>query len=556
MRRMKMGVALALVPLSISRAASTSEFVDVAWQVGIRFQHVSGAQGERHMPETYGSGVAFLDFDADGFLDLYWVNSGSLVDSGSTQVATNALYRNSGDGAFVDRTEACRVGDTGYGMGVAVGDYDGDGDLDVYVTNYGPNVLYRNETEAEGRRFRPVTDAAGVADDGWSTSAAFCDVDEDGYLDLYVANYLEYSIADYPSCKVDGTNLLIYCDPRRFAPQRDRFFHNMGPAGRWTFEDRTEATGLAQDVGKELGVIFFDGDLDGDQDLYLACDLTPNLLFLNEDGVFRETGLASGTSLNDEGELEAGMGVDVADVDEDGLPEIFVTNFQWQSNTMYRNLGGGFFLDATAALGLEGASMPYLGFGTGFIDYDNDGDMDLFVANGHVDGNVEQYDAASRYEQPNQLFENRGDGRFSEVETGQGGLGSTDVSRGTAFGDYDNDGDMDIAVSNSNGRSQLLQNQGGHNNHWLGLQLLRGKSNRDALGARVTVEFGHRQTHQQVRRARSYLSSSDARLLFGLGSKDEVDSVKIEWPDGTVQMLGRTKADRYLVVHASDGQNP
>jgi hypothetical protein len=555
MRRLLMGVTLALLPLWMSRAESMAEFVDVARQAGIHFQHVSGAQGERLLPETYGSGVAFLDYDADGFLDLYWVNSGTLGDSGFVQVARNALYRNSGDGTFVDRTKACRVGDTGYGMGVAVGDYDGDGDLDMYVTNYGPNVLYRNESGGEGPRFRTVTDAAGVADDGWGTSAAFCDVDEDGYLDLYVANYLDYSLTDHPSCTVDGTNLLIYCDPRQFAPQRDRFFRNLGPAQGWTFEDHIEAAGLAQNVGKELGVIFFDSDLDGDQDLYLACDLTPNLLFLNEDGVFHETGLASGTSLNDEGELEAGMGVDVADVDEDGLPEIFVTNFQWQSNTMYRNLGGGFFLDATAAFGLEGASMPYLGFGTGFIDYDNDGDMDLFVANGHVDGNVEQYDAASRYQQPNQLFENRGDGRFSEVETE--GLGPTDVSRGAAFGDYDNDGDMDIAVSNSNGRSHLLRNQGGHNNHWLGMQLRGGRSNRDALGARVTVEFGDRRTHQQVRRARGYLSSSDARLLFGLGSRDAVDSVTIEWPDGTMQILGRTKADRYLlVVHPSDSQAP
>ncbi len=551
MRRLLTGVLLAVWPPTVGQADGIAGFVDVTAEAGIRFQHVSGAQDDRLMPETYGSGVALFDFDADGFLDLYWVNGGSL--DGSVQAtATNALYRNSGDGIFVDRTKACRAGDRGYGMGVAVGDYDSDGDLDMYVTNFGPNVLYRNEIEGEARRFATVTEAAGVADDGWGTSAAFSDVDKDGHLDLYVANYLEYSVADHPSCTVGGTDLLIYCDPRRFAPQRDRFFRNLGPASHWTFEDRTEAAGLAQDVGKELGVIFSDVDLDGDQDLYLACDLTPNLLFINDDGVFRETGLASGTSLNDEGELEAGMGVDAADVDGDGLPELFVTNFQWQSNTMYQNLGGGFFLDATAAVGLEGASMPYLGFGTGFIDYDNDGDMDLFVANGHVDGNVDQYDPASRYGQQNQLFENLGDGVFDEVET----RSQADVSRGTAFGDYDNDGDLDIAVSNSNGRSQLLQNRQGNDNHWLGLQLTGGTSNRDALGARVTLKLGDRQTHRQVRRARSYLSSSDARLLFGLGSADEVDGVTIAWPDGTTQILGRTKADRYLVVARSDSRAP
>ena len=553
MLRLLAGVALAVAPTFTGEAGGSTKFIDVAWEAGVRFQHVSGAGNEHHMPETYGSGVAFLDYDADGLLDLYWVNSGSLEDSESSLVATNALYRNSGDGTFVDRTKASSVGDAGYGMGVAVGDYDNDGDLDMYVTNYGPNVLYQNAMEADVPTFHILTHEAGVADDGWGTSAAFSDVDLDGYLDLYVANYLNYSIEDHPSCKVAGTDLTIYCDPRRFSTQRDRFFHNLGPAEGWAFKDRTEATGLVQDLGKELGVLFLDVDLDGDQDLYLACDLTPNLLFMNEGGLFKDRGLASGTSLNDEGELEAGMGVDAADVDGDGLPDLFVTNFQWQSNTLYRNLGGGFFLDATSALGLEGASMPYLGFGTGFIDYDNDSDMDLFVANGHVDENVEQYDAASRYEQRNQLFENQGRGRFSEVEAGSV-METEGVSRGTAFGDYDNDGDVDIAVSNSNGMAHLLQNQEGNHNHWLGIQL-KGEANCDALGARVTVESGGRKRHLQVHRTRSYLSSSDARLLFGLGTKAEADAVTIEWPNGTVQVLGSTKADQYLVVmHPSADQ--
>ena len=496
------------------------------------------------MPETYGSGVAFLDGDADGLLDIYWVNSGSL-QAGGGRLGENQLYRNRGDGTFADVTRASRVGDSGYGMGVAVGDYDNDGDVDMYVTNFGPNVLYRNGGADPGR-FDTVTESAGVADDGWGTSAAFCDVDEDGYLDLYVANYLDYPMGDPPTCGIEGTDLSIYCDPRRFPPQGDRFFHNGGAARRWTFEDRTEAAGLDQNTGKELGVVFFDSDLDGDQDLYLACDLTPNLLYLNEGGLFRERGLASGTSVNDEGELEAGMGVDAADVDQDGLPDLFVTNFQWQSNTLYRNLGRGFFLDATAVLGLEAASMPFLGFGTGFLDYDNDGDMDLFVANGHIDDNVEEYDRASRFEQPNQLFENRGDGRFAEVAGGPG-LAQAAVSRGAAFGDYDNDGDVDIAVSNSNARPHLLRNDGGNRSHWLGLEL-RGRNNREALGARITLAYGGRRVHQEVRRARSYLSSSDPRILFGLGSHPEADSMTVEWPGGTIQRMGRTEGDRYVAV--------
>ena len=445
-----MKVRYGMVLLLCCSAAAESRFVDIAQSAGVDFVHRSGATGARYLPETYGAGVAFLDYDGDGALDLYLVNSGRLPELSNEPEAANALFRNE-VGRFADVTDAAGVGDRGYGMGAAVGDYDNDGWADLYVTNFGANALFRNEGVG---RFADVTATADVGCPGWGTSAAFADVDLDGDLDLFVGNYLDYPTEDPLVCRIGNSEERLYCDPRKFDGQVDRLYINEGRA----FADRTAEYGLVSTAGKELGVVFGDYDQDGDPDLYLANDLVPNMLYRNDGVRFVDRGLASGTSLNDEGAVEAGMGVDMADADGDGDLDLFVTNFQWESNTLYSNLGGGFFADATVASGITRASMAFLGFGTGFFDCDNDGDLDLFVANGHVYDNVKKVDRAAEYAQRNQVLENDGAGTFVERGERGPGLALVQVSRGSAFGDIDSDGDLDIAVNNSNERPALLRN--------------------------------------------------------------------------------------------------
>ncbi|MSR83229.1 MAG: CRTAC1 family protein [Candidatus Latescibacteria bacterium] len=497
------------------------------------------------MAETYGSGVAFLDYDNDGLLDLFLVNGGRLPGLSTAPLASDALYRNTGDGKFVDVTAQSGTADTSYGMGVAVGDYDNDGDADLYVANYGSNVLLRNEGNG---CFRDFTGQAGVGDRGWGSSVAFADVDQDGNLDLYVCNYLDYPVQDPLACFIGNTAERLYCDPRKFPGQVDRFYHNRGATQGWSFEDWTEKMGLANTQGKELGVVFGDYDLDGDMDLYLANDMAPNALWRNDGSRFTGQGLASGTSLSLDGKVQAGMGVEMGDVDGDGRPELFVTNFQWESNSLYRNLGNGFFADVAVESGLHKISFPYLGFGTGFFDCDNDGDLDIFVANGHVYDNVENVDPAAFYPQRNQLLLNQGEGHFTEATDAGPGLELVEVSRGVALGDYDNDGDVDIALTNSNSRAVLLRNDGGNSRHWLGIWLRGRRSNFDGVGAQVAVEAGGKRQTRQVHGGGSYLSAHELRLHFGLGDGALAERVEVRWPGGTIQELRNVRADQYLLI--------
>lgn len=531
-----------MVLLFCCSAAADSRFVDVAQSAGIDFVHRSGATGARYLPETYGSGAAFLDFDGDGALDLYLVNSGRLPALSTAPAAANALYRNEGAGRF--SAQNAGVGDRGYGMGATVGDFDNDGWADLYVTNFGPNALFHNRGAG---RFADVTTSADVGCPRWGTSAAFADVDLDGDLDLFVGNYLDYPTEDPLVCRVGNSEERLYCDPRKFGGAVDRLYINEGDAGAGAFADRTAAFGLVSTAGKELGVVFGDYDQDGDPDLYLANDLVPNMLYRNDGARFVDRGLASGTSLNGEGGVEAGMGVDMADADGDGYLDLFVTNFQWESNTLYRNLGGTFFADATVAAGITRASMAFLGFGTGFFDFDNDGDLDLFVANGHVYDNVEQVDRAAEYAQRNQLLENVGAGTFVERGDLGPGLSLVQVSRGSAFGDIDGDGDLDIAVNNSNDRPALLRNDA-NGGGWLGLRLQGAASNRDAIGARVELTAGGRTLVREVRRNASYLSSHDPRVLFGLGDAEVAERVEIRWPSGVVQVVEALPGRQYVVI--------
>ncbi len=535
--------------LPVLAAAADVRFVDVAVQSGVDFVHANGAEGKRFLPETYGAGTAFLDYDGDGWLDLYMVNGGRIPGLSTAPLVANELYRSRGDGTFVPCAQQAGVDDTGFGMGAVVGDYDNDGDPDLYLTNFGANLLYRNTGDG---RFADAS--TGVADTGWGTSAAFADIDLDGDLDLYVGNYVEYPIADPVICRVGNSEERLYCDPRKFAGQIDRLYINGGAESDWTFVDRTREMGLENTSGKELGVIFGDIDNDGDPDLYLANDMTPNMLYRNDGTRFVEKGLASGTSLNDEGGIEAGMGVDMADADGDGHLDLFVTNFQWESNTLYRNLGRGFFADATVASGINKVSMSHLGFGTGFLDFDNDGDLDLFVANGHVYDNVEKIDHASSYAQRNQLLENTGSGAFVDRVNAGSGFELVQVSRGAAFADYDNDGDLDIAVNNSGGQAALLRNDGGSDAHWLGIDLRGIKSNRDGIGARVEVYIKGRQLVREVRAGGSYLSSHDLRLLFGLGREEVAERLVIQWPGGAKQTIENAQGNQYLLIEENVGQ--
>jgi hypothetical protein len=549
------------------------QFIDVTAAVGITFHHRNGAQGEKHPPETIGSGVAFLDYDGDGWLDLYFVNSagpGALYRNNGGQ--GSAQWADGGEGTFEETTERAGVANSGYGMGCAAADYDNDGDTDLYITCYGPNILYRNNGDGT---FSDVTALAGVGDPGFGTGAAFGDYDQDGDLDLYVANYIEYRPELNRWCtKVKG--IRIYCGPEAFPTQPDVFYRNNGNG---TFTDVTGVVGMLPNAAKEFGAVFTDYDNDGDPDLFVAGDGTPNLLYRNDHHRFTEVGALAGVAYSDDGKALAGMGVAAGDYDNDGLFDLFVTNFQWETNSLYRNLGNGFFADMSFPSGLGAPSLPFMGWGTAFFDYDNDGDRDVFVANGHLDKNFEMFERVT-YAQKNQLFRNDGKSgsarRFVEVTDVAGpGLALKQVSRGSAVGDYDNDGDLDIVISNNNQPAALLRNDGGNRNHWIAVRLIGAGtpetastplrltatsasqrrapvvsfSNRDGIGARIKVVAGSLVQVDEVRNGSSYLSQHDFRVFFGLGAKNQVDLVEIRWPGGSLQRLSAVGVDQVLTVY-------
>lgn len=528
---------------SRNAAADPVQFVDVTAESGLDFVYISGGIGEKYMPEGMGSGAAFFDYDSDGFLDLYIVNGAALPGFQMEELPTNVLYRNDGNGRFSDVTLQAGVGDVGYGMGTAVGDFDNDGDPDLYVTNVGPNVFYRNEGDGS---FTDVTLEAGVGDDGWGTNAAFVDYDSDGDLDLYVANYLKFDVDAHLECWQG--KIRVYCAPTAHEGQSGVLYRNEGDG---SFADVTREAGLFSNDGRQLGAVFGDLDDDGDQDLFIANDKTPNFLFQNNgDGTFAETGLMAGVAYSEDGEPESVMGVDLGDYDNDGRLDIIVATYQWLANTLYHNDGDGFFTDVTFLAQLGAESLPYLGMTAAFLDYDNDGYLDVFVANGHLDENVEEFDPSTSFAQRNQLFRNNGDGTFTEV-TGMAGPGlqAEKVSHGAAFGDYDNDGDIDIFVSDSDDQySQLLRNDGGNANHFLVVETIGRRSNRDGIGARIQVVAGDLVQTKEVRSGYGYMGSSDLRVIFGLGQRTQVERLEVRWPSGIVQVLENLGVDQTLTI--------
>ncbi len=532
--------------ISSSSTAAPPQFTSVTKNAGIHFKHHDGGRGQRYFVEPLGAGAAFLDYNNDGFQDIYLVNGADLPPFTEKQFEDiepprNALYRNNGDGTFTDVAMEARVADTGYGMGCAVGDYDNDGFPDLYVTNFGANVFFRNNGDDT---FTDVTMQTGTGDPRWGASCAFVDYDNDGFLDLYVTNYVKYTVDSDQVCMDKGVR--VYCDPRLYEGELDILYHNNRDG---TFTDVTESAGFAEAMGRGLALAWGDYNDDGDMDVYIANDADQNYLYRNNsDGTFTDVSLTAGVGLSEDGEAENGMGADFGDYDNDGRLDLVVTNFQDQTNTLYRNEGDTLFTDVSYASGIGTISLPYLAWGVSFCDYDNDGYQDLFVANGHLHENVQVFNPTGFYEQPNLLFRNNRDGTFDVVEDSSGsGIRLEKVSRGFAYADYDNDGDLDLLVTNLKGSPDLLENRGGQN-RWLTLKLIGTRSNRDAIGARVTVTTGNLTQVREVRSGSSYLSQNDMRLHFGLGKYRQVDRVEIRWPSGLQEYLEGVKVNQALTL--------
>jgi hypothetical protein len=525
------------------------EFVDATESGGIRFQHVDGRSGRRYFIETLGSGVAWFDYDNDGDTDLYFVNGSRLPGDNGADVPTNHLFRNEGDGTFSDVTGQAGVGDTGYGHGCCVGDYDRDGDLDLYVTNYGRNVLYRNNGDGT---FSDVTDEAGVAEPLWSTSCAFADYDRDGNLDLFVTNYIEFDIETNPWCGLTDKGVRAYCEPNDFHGQPNALYRNNSDG---TFTNVTRDAGLYRTDGKGLGVAWGDYDNDGYPDIYIANDSTENFLYRNHgDGTFEDVGMMAGVSLSENGVAENGMGTAWGDYDNDGKLDLVVTNYANQMNTLYHNDGDGFFSDVSVSSQTGPVSLPFLGWSTEFADVDNDGWLDLFVANGHLHDNLSELGQEGTYGQRNLLFHNNGDGTFTDVSPRAGvGLRLEEVTRGAAFADYDDDGDLDIALSNSHGAARLLRNDTPRNPNWIRMRFATATGERGGIGTRVTLRAGTLRQTQEVRSGSGYCSQGDLTLHFGLAEHKVVDEIHIRWATGAVERYENLPVNAVLVFTESRG---
>ncbi len=511
------------------------QFVEVGVQSGLTHRHENGASPQKLVTETNGSGLAAFDYDGDGLVDLFFVNGADLARG--KPGPGHRLYRNAGNLKFEDVTVKAGVQGNGtFGTGVAVGDYDNDSRPDLYITSFGGNQLFRNEG---GGVFREVTKIAGVAADGWSTSAGFVDYNRDGYLDLYIVRYVEYDLKDHPYCGFNKPGHRMYCDPRMFDGKPDILFRNNGDG---TFTDVSKAAGIANPSGKGLGLAVGDIDNDGWPDLYIANDGVRNFLYHNQrNGTFVDIAYASGAGFDANGKPQAGMGAEIADFDNDGLADIFVTNFSDELNTLYRNLGKLVLEDASAQAGLQ-SGLETLGFGARLFDFDNDGDLDIHVTNGHVIDNIQLYNPRLRYAQKDLLYENQGNGKFKDISASAGPAFAIEhVGRGSIVADLDDDGDLDIVIANLGARPFLFRNDSSPSGHWLSLDLSRPD-------ARVEITVGGKTQHRYATSVNSYQSSSDPRLHIGLGPATKADRIQITWIDGTTEVMQNVAADRVLKV--------
>ncbi|MCG9129348.1 CRTAC1 family protein [Candidatus Poribacteria bacterium] len=516
---------LLIFPTTIS---AEPYFRDVTTEMHLDFHHINGFSDERRLVETMGSGGVLFDFDNDDDLDLYLVQGNSLSPkSDNPTEPNNRLYRND-DGVFVDITFTAKVGDTGYGLGAVAVDYNGDGYRDLYVTNLGRNILYKNNGD---NTFSDVTEEAGVACPLLSASAAFADIDRDGDLDLYVCNYVEYSLETDIPCYFRN-ELRIYCGPNEYHGIADVLYRNNGDG---TFTDITMSAGIYEPTTRGLGVVCTDVNNDGWIDIYVANDMSPNTLFINQkNGTFKEEGIQRGVAFNGDGIANGSMGVDAGDYDNDGDIDLWVTNFSLEANCLMQNDGTGYFEDVTFETKLANPSFYALGFGTRFIDYDNDGWLDILVGNGHIWDNVDQIDDKLSYAQPVQLFRNQ-NGTFTEITEKVGLDQNNYVVRGMLYGDIDTDGDIDVILCQSNRPTVILRNEIGNKNSWVSIKLVGLEANIDGIGSQVRLKTGEHTILREVICGASYLSGNDTRLSFGLVKNDSVDNLEIRWSNGKVE---------------------
>jgi len=554
-RRFLHACAAGLALPSISRLASGSPEAAYPFQEvpaatsGISWKHTAGKSPQKYLPETTGAGCAFLDYDNDGWMDLYLVNSGQCDFFNPNPPLRNALYRNNRDGTFTDVTSEAGVAGGGYGQGVAVGDFDNDGFPDLYVTQYGRSILYHNNGNGT---FTDVTEKAGVAAPGWSSSAVWFDYDNDGRLDLFVCRFVDFDRSKNLPCEAD--NRAGYCIPRLYKPTASWLFRNKGDG---TFTDVSRSSGIGNHLGKAWGVVATDINNDGWMDLFVANDTVQNFLFVNRSrGKFEEVGAPAGVAYSEAGRPRSGMGVDSADVNQDGWMDLFVANIDHEMYSLYLNNRDGTFDDQAGPEGIASATRLMSGWGLKFFDYDNDGNLDLFLANGNPDDLIQLLHQDVSYEEPMLLF--RGDGKsFQNVSAASGPLFARPLSaRGMAIGDFDNDGAIDVLVSINDGAPLLIRNRAGKQNHWLGINLVGTKSNRDAIGARISYQVGDAKRYRMKIGGGSFLSSHDPRVVLGLGQRTKVDWLEVQWPlpGGSIERFVDLPIDRYISVVEGQGK--
>ena len=538
---------LLVMVLSVSAVAQNAQFRDITAQAGIHFVHNNAAFGKKWLPETLGPGAAFIDYDHDGYPDILLVN-GEDWPGHAKAASTLKLYRNNHDGTFTDVTRKAGLAVSMFGMGVAVGDYDNDGRDDLFITALGQSHLFHNNGNGT---FTDVTRAAGMwGPNELSTSAAWVDYDRDGKLDLVVANYVQWSQQTDIYCTLDGAHK-SYCTPESYKGVSARVWHNLG-GGK--FEDATRKSGLSDPTSKSLGVAILDYNGDGWPDILLANDTQPNKLYLNkQNGTFEEKAVAAGIAFSEDGVARAGMGVDTGDYDRSGRPSLMITNFANQMISLYHNEGNGLFVDEAPRSEVGRNTLVTLGFGCFFFDYDNDGWPDIFVADGHIENEIERVQKRVSYAEPPHLFRNLGGGKFQEVTAQMGtAFASPKVARGAAYADIDNDGALDVLVTTNGGRPWLFHNEG-QTNHSLRVKLEGTKSNRDGIGAIVRVTSGGAKQWQMLRSGSSYLSQSELVLTFGLGTATKADTVEIQWPSGQVDKLSGVAGDQTVTVEEGKG---
>ena len=546
----RFAIVMLLLHFSVNAFADSPMLLrDVTKETGITFTHTDGGSGQHYIMETVSAGLALFDYDNDGDIDIYFLNGAPLKGTEVEVKPKNALYRNEGGWKFTDVTERAGVGDSGYGLGVTVGDYDNDGDLDIYLNNYGPNVLYRNNGDGT---FTDVAQKAGV-DNGFHVGAGTCflDADKDGDLDLYVSIYLDFSYEKHVTTTTKG--FPVYANPRFYPPMPDFLYRNNGDG---TFTDVSKSSGVGDHAGWGMGIVCGDYDNDGDTDVFIGNDVGENFLFENDGtGKFEEVGLMTGAAYDIHGDEQGSMGVDCGDYDNDGLLDFYVTSYQGQLATLYRNLGGGMFEDVTLVTGAGAGTLPHVTWGNSFVDFDNNGFRDIFIACGHLQVNVEEFDDTTTYMAQNILLMNAGDGKFIDVSNQSGdGMKVILCSRGAGFDDLDNDGDLDAVILNSRREPTVLRNDSPSKGHWLQVYLRGVKTNRDGIGAHVRVIAGDLTLIDEVHGGRGYQSHYGMRLHFGLGKYNKVDHVEVHWIGGQVDVFENIAVDRILTLIEGDGR--